>query len=133
MLSSNFALAAGPKAIACPQVLKTVVDKPLYKDWSIYSNDPLHLTEAWVMENSIPPSHLEGMLDPDSAIELNDDQLSVQSTYRLPHARDRQFWLQCQYGVHAQLTKALPKTIAQCVFLQHRRIYDWIEFEAACH
>ena len=53
MLSSNFALAAGPKAIACPHVLKTVVDKHLYEDWSIYSNDPLHLAGARVMDNSV--------------------------------------------------------------------------------
>ena len=128
MLASNSALAGGPKAIACPQVLKTVVDQRLFKDWSIYSNDPLHLTGAWVKDNSIPPNHLEGVLDPDSAIELNDDKLSVQSAYRLPHARDRQLLLQCNYGVHAHLAKALPKTIAQCVFVKHRRIYDWIEF-----
>ena len=53
MLSSNFALAAGPKAIACPQVLKTVVDKHLHKDWQVYSNDPLDLARAWVMDNSV--------------------------------------------------------------------------------
>ena len=128
--TSSVALAKQPDALVCPAVMASRIDKSAHSDWAIYSNSPLRLSGADIQ--FVVDGHLEATLDADEDIRLNDDALSKASIYRLSVHRDAQpFTLVCHYGVHAQLSRNLPRSAQECKVIKHGR-FTKIEFEASC-
>jgi hypothetical protein len=122
--------ANGP--IACPAVMAHVPSKDEHRGWNVYSNKPLRLSGADLAYTV--DSHLEATLDPDRVDRRNDELWSTASVFQLTkHRRKGPFMLVCHYGVHARLSRAVPKQLAECVVLRHGRFGpDEGEFEAAC-
>jgi hypothetical protein len=118
-------------AVECPAVLATRVLAEKYRGWSIYSNDPLRLTGADVYYVA---DHEDATLDPDATEELGDENLSVVQIFRIrEHPEAKSPWLDCHYGVHAQLSRRLPRGAMECKVVHHRRVGEQeIEFEASC-
>lgn len=128
-LSAAHAQASG--ALECPPVLATKVLAEKHPGWSIYDNDPLRLTGADI-EYAI--NNEDATLNPDEVRELNDANLSVVQVFRLKaHRRAKDPSLVCHYGVHAQLSRAIPQQIAECRVVQRRQFGpEQTEFEASC-
>ena len=118
-------------ALKCPSVLATSVLAQKHRGWSIYSNDPLRLTGADI---AIAVENEEGWLDPDETKHLSDENLSVVHTFRLAKHRDiKNPSLVCHYGVHAELSRELPRGAVECEVVQHQRFGPKeFEFEASC-
>jgi hypothetical protein len=118
-------------ALECPPVLATRVLAEEHRGWSIYSNDPLRLTGAdiaYVVNN-------EGAtLNPDATRYLSDENLSEVQIFRLAvHPEVTKPWLVCHYGVHAELSRELPRGAVECKIVQHQRFGpQQFEFEASC-
>jgi len=138
LLLASFLVAApvspatkGSIALECPPVLATSVVAEKYRGWFVYSNDPLRLTGADI---AFFVDHEDGWLDPDEISHLNDEDLSVVHTFRLVEHRDIEHpMLVCHYGVHAQLSRALPPGAVECTVVQHQRFGpEEFEFEALC-
>ncbi|HXH86580.1 MAG TPA: STY0301 family protein [Nitrospira sp.] len=118
-------------ALQCPPVLATTVVAKKYRDWSIYSNDPLRLTGADV---AYVVDHEDALLDPDETRQLNDGDLSEVQIFRLTQHRDvKEPELVCHYGVHAQLSRDVPRAAVECKVVHHGRFGpEESEFEASC-
>jgi hypothetical protein len=100
--------------------------------WAIYSNKPLRLSGADF--GYTVDTHLESTLDPDRVDRLNDENLSTASVFQLAkHRRQSPFKLFCQYGIHAMLTRTIPKDVAECLVVHHGRFGpEEGEFKVLC-
>ena len=118
-------------ALECPSVLATSVFAEKYRGWSIYSNDPLRLTGADI---SFAVDNEEGWLEPDETKHLSDENLSVVHIFRLAeHSEVKNPSLVCHYGVHAQLSRELPRGTVECKVVKHQRFGpEEFEFDASC-
>ena len=117
--------------LRCPEVLAVTANTELYKEWSVYTNEPLFLTDAHVLINS-PWLDDTGLLDPDKVEKLNDAGLTEVSTYYLNHEPGSTLSLACYYGgFHAQLTRELPRMYSSCKF--YKRQFIERNFEVICH
>lgn len=131
MASSSVTYANKFERLNCPPVMVTQVDKAAHVGWLVYSNQPLRLTGSDI-EYAVD-GHLEATLDPDGEKQLNDDQLSVSSIFRIANHRSKgPFSLVCRYGVHAQLSRTIPRHIKECIVIRHGRFAE-VEFEVSCH
>jgi hypothetical protein len=118
--------------LECPDALAIKISTEKYPGWFIYSNNPLRLTGADIAYIS---SNEDATLDPDEVKDLNDEDLSVVSVFRLSeHKSAKNPELVCYYGVHAQLSRRIPPVATECSVLEHRR-FDEInvpQFVASC-
>jgi hypothetical protein len=135
--ASNSAMSqsAGPAEngkISCPAVMAHAPLKDEHRGWNVYSNKPLRLSGADLAYTV--DSHLEATLDPDRVDRLNDELWSTASVFQMTkHRRKGPFMLVCHYGVHAQLSRAVPKQVAECVVVRHGRFGpEEGEFEVVC-
>ena len=124
--------AQSAPVLECPPILATRISIEKYRGWSLYSNNPLRLTGAdiaYVSDNE------DATLDPDSTRNLDDQNLSVVSVFRLSEHREaRNPELVCYYGIHAQLSRAIPPGATRCSVIHHRQ-FDELkesEFVASC-
>jgi len=117
--------------LSCPSVLATQVVTEKHPDWLVYSNDPLRLTGADI---AVSGEHDQGWLEPDETKQMPDENLSLVSIFRLAEHRDiERPSLVCHYGVHAQLSRALPSGTTECKVTKHRRFGpNEYQFEASC-
>jgi hypothetical protein len=132
LIPSKPAAADDIGTLQCPSVMEVTVAKNKYSAWHIYSNKPLRLTGANIQ---YAQDNEEAWLDPVETKELNDDNLSVASTFALArHQAGNDLSLVCHYGVHAQLSRNIPKHMRECKLLQHRRFDELreAEFEVSC-
>ena len=127
--AASVAAKAGA-ALECPPVLVTKVLAERHRGWSIYSNDPLRLTGADIAY----VSNEDATLDPDETAHLSDENLSVVQVFRLAkHPEAKNPWLVCHYGVHAELSRNLPRGAVECKVIQHQQMRTTeAEFEASC-
>ena len=118
-------------ALECPRILATKVLAEKHPGWSIYDNDPLRLTGADI-EYTV--ANEDATLNPDEVHELNDANLSIVQVFRLKaHRSAKEPSLVCHYGVHAQLSRAIPQQTAECRVVQRRQFGpEQSEFEASC-
>ena len=124
---------ANETTLECPNVMAHIVDKKKHPGWSIYSNMPVRLTGASIAY--VVDGHLEATLEPDETNRLNDENLSTAQVFQLARHRDaKDLSLPCHYGVHAQLSKAIPATTRECSIVHHERFDETKqgEFEAFC-
>lgn len=130
LAGSPVAYANASERLTCPAVMVTHVDKAAHAGWLVYSNKPLRLTGSDI--EYVVGGHLEATLDPDSEEQLNDEQLSKSSVFRIAAHRSKgPFGLVCHYGVHAQLFRAIPRNIKECNVVRHGRFTE-VEFEVSC-
>jgi hypothetical protein len=126
------ALATEP-VLDCPTVMAHTVDKTKHPGWSIYSNMPVRLTGADIAY--VVDRHYEATLEPDQTDYWNDDNLSTAQVFQLTkHKGANDLSLVCHYGVHAQLSKAIPAKTRVCTIV-HRRRFDETkegEYSAYC-
>lgn len=129
---STLGLSAEPMSLACPQVMAHAPIKEQHPGWLVYSNDPLRLSGADIAY--VVDSHLEATLEPDAVTALNDANLSTASVFRLGKHRGKgPFSLVCHYGVHAQLSRVIPKGVNECTLVRHGRFDDQDgEFGMSC-
>ena len=114
-------------SLRCPGSLSVSVNEKAYPGWEVYSNDPLRLTGADV---SYLAGNEEATLDPQQPVRLNDDRLSTVSVYDLRKAGGRhELYLDCHYGIHAQLSRAIPPSMTECRVVHHGAFDDTREFE----
>jgi hypothetical protein len=130
LAGSPVAYANASEHLICPAVMATHVDKAAHPGWLVYSNEPLRLTGSDI--EYVVDGHLEATLDADSEEQLNDEHLSKLSVFRIAAHRSKgPFALVCHYGVHAQLSRAIPRNIKECNVIHHRRFTE-VEFEVSC-
>lgn len=119
--------------LECPNIMAHTVDKNKHPGWSIYSNMPVRLTGADIAY--VVDQHYEATLEPDQMDRWNDNNLSTAQVFQLTKHRDaKDLSLVCHYGVHAQLTKAIPGNIRECTVVHRERFDDPKEgeFKAFC-
>ena len=132
-LLSTMQVLAKDHAVKCPKVMVHSVDRSKHLGWEVYSNRPLRLTGADIAY--VVDDHYDATLDPDETKRLNDDNLStVQFFHLAKHRANKSFSLVCHYGVHAQLSRAIPRNLLECSVVHHERFDDANEgeFEAVC-
>ena len=132
-LLSQVEVLGKDNALECPEVMVHSVDRSKHPGWEIYSNSPLRLTGADIA--FVVDDHLDATLDPDETKRLNDDNLSTAQFFHLAkHRNNRPFSLVCHYGMHAQLSKAIPRNLLECSVVHHERFHDAKEgeFEVFC-
>jgi hypothetical protein len=133
-LATVEAMAAQPKVsvkepvLECPNVMAHTVDRKQHSGWSIYSNMPVRLTGADIQY--VVDEHLEAALEPDQIKYLNDENLSTAKVFQfMRHLGLEGLSLVCHYGVHAQLTKAIPASVRKCTIVHHGRFDETREGE----
>lgn len=108
--------------LECPNVMAHTVDRTQHPGWTIYSNMPVRLTGADI--EYFVDEHYEATFEPDESNRLNDDNLSTAKVFDLTkHREAKDLSLVCHYGVHAQLSRAIPKNIRECTIV-HRGRFD---------
>lgn len=123
--------SASTFALECPKVMVHRPDPAAHPGWAIYSNEPLRLSGADLMYSA--DSHLESTLDPDEVRALNDEKQSELSIFRISkHRAEAPFTLICQYGVHAQLARQLPRQVKECTVVRRKSFAEEGEVDVKC-
>jgi hypothetical protein len=115
----NAVFAQAAQELRCPPVLSVKVNEEKHKGWTIYSNNPLRLSGAWITRSD--GGHLDETPETDKTERLNDQSQTLVHIHYLKTFKRRfgEPWnLQCFYGDHAQLTHKIAKALTGCRVLQ---------------